>query len=107
MITADALERFRARLEAEQGARYAEQWPGAYAQDRIARDCAAHVHYGPKYTRVDVGTSGKYMVENSTGAIYGIKGYGRVHRGHAYGTLDTVDDWDWSGYRAVPRRGTP
>ena len=58
---------------------------------------------GPKYTKVDVGTSGKYMVENATGIIYGIKGYGRVHKGHVSGTLDTVDAWYWGGYAAVPR----
>jgi hypothetical protein len=57
---------------------------------------------GPKYTKVDIGPegnrSGKYMVENATGVIYGIKGYGRVHKGHVYGTLDTVGDWYWGGY---------
>ncbi len=35
---------------------------------------------GPKYTKVDLGTagggmSGKFMVENATGIIYGIKGF--------------------------------
>lgn len=57
---------------------------------------------GPKYTKVDVGPehnmSGKYMIDNETGVIYGIKGYGRVHKGHVYGTLDTVGDWYWGGY---------
>jgi hypothetical protein len=57
---------------------------------------------GPKYTKVDIGPegnrSGKYMVDNATGVIYGIKGYGRVHKGHVYGTLDTVNDWYWGGY---------
>ena len=43
---------------------------------------------GRKYTRVDVGMSGRFMVENDTGAIYGIKAYGVIHRGHYYGTLD-------------------
>lgn len=55
---------------------------------------------GRKYTKVDVGTSGKYMVENSTSIIYGIKAYGVIHRGHWYGTLDTVEEYDWSGYYA-------
>jgi hypothetical protein len=54
------------------------------------------------YTRVDVGPahniSGKYMVENATGIIYGIKGYGKVHKGHQFGTLDTIDQWYWGGY---------
>lgn len=57
---------------------------------------------GPKYTKVDFGTvhgmQGKFMIENATGNIYGIKGYGVVHRGHFYGTLETTDEWDWSGY---------
>ena len=55
---------------------------------------------GRKYTKVDVGTSGKYMVENSTSIIYGIKAYGVIHRGHWYGTLDTIEEYDWSGYYA-------
>jgi hypothetical protein len=56
-----------------------------------------------KYIKVDVGTSGKYMVEISTGNIFGIAGYGQIHRGHQYGTLDTVAAWDWSGYRGQLR----
>jgi hypothetical protein len=57
---------------------------------------------GPKYTKVDIGPagnmSGKYMVENETGTIFGIKGYGQVHKGHRYGTLATVAEWYWGGY---------
>lgn len=64
---------------------------------------------GPVYTKVDVGPphnmGGRYMVENATGVIYGIKGYGRVHKGHRYGTLATVHDWYWGGYRAGTRKG--
>jgi hypothetical protein len=59
--------------------------------------------YGPKYTKVDVGSSGKYMIVNDTGEIYGIKAYGVIHRGHYYGTLDTVNDYNWGGYTAVKR----
>jgi hypothetical protein len=56
---------------------------------------------GPKYTRIDRGphgTSGFLMIENATGVIYGIKGYGRVHKGHRYGTLATADQWFWGEY---------
>jgi hypothetical protein len=53
---------------------------------------------GRKFSRVNTDRSGKYMVDNATGEIYGIKAYGVVHRGHRYGTLDTVDEWDWAGY---------
>lgn len=59
---------------------------------------------GPVYTKVNVGPphnmSGRYMIDNATGVIYGIKGYGHVHKGYTYGTLDTVTDWYWGGYRA-------
>ena len=61
-----------------------------------------NVKPGRVYTKVDVGPehnmSGKYMVKNATGVIYGVKGYGVVHKGHRYGTLDEVTSWDWSGY---------
>lgn len=36
------------------------------------------------------------MVERSTGKIYGIIGYGKIHKGHYYGTLDEIDQWYWA-----------
>lgn len=39
-----------------------------------------------------------YMVDNATGEIFGIKAYGCIHKGHAYGNLNTIDAWDWSDY---------
>ena len=54
---------------------------------------------GKKYTKVDVGNSGKYMVDNE-GNIYGIKAYGVIHRGHWFGTLDTIEDYYWGRYQA-------
>lgn len=56
-----------------------------------------------KYACVDVGNSGKYMIDLETEEIFGIKGYGVIHRGHRYGTLDSIHDWDWSGYTARPK----
>lgn len=71
---------------------------------------AVEVKPGKVYTKVNVGPrhnmSGAYMIEHATGDIFGIKGYGVVHRGHRYGNLDTLDAWDWSGYRPRPRRIT-
>jgi hypothetical protein len=60
---------------------------------------------GRVYTKVDVGGSGKYMVENATGIIFGIKGYGQVHKGHRYGTLETVDEWFWGRHVGVKAVG--
>jgi hypothetical protein len=57
---------------------------------------------GKVYTKIDRGPehnmSGFLMIENETGRIYGIKGYGKVHKGHCYGTLDTAGQWYWGEY---------
>ncbi len=50
-------------------------------------NCKTHIHEGRKWTRVDVGDSGRYMIDKE-GRIYGIKAYGVPHLGHHYGTLD-------------------
>jgi len=75
----------------------------AQLKDIHDHDSEVGVTKGRKYTKVDVGRSGRYMVENSTGKIFGIKGYGVIHRGHQYGTLETITDWYWGPYRAVMR----
>jgi hypothetical protein len=41
------------------------------------------------------------------GNIFGIKGYGQIHRGHYYGTLDTIENWYWGDYAAYPRKKDP
>lgn len=61
---------------------------------------------GAKYDKVDVGGSGKFMVEARTGNIFGIKGYGQVHKGHFYGTLDTIADYFWGEYYPVKLDGS-
>lgn len=87
------LNRLVEMITAQQKARHEKQYTHPFSD-------AAHLYIAKKYARVDVGTSGKYMVEMDTERIYGIKGYGVIHRGHQYGTLDTIDQWDWSGYVA-------
>lgn len=54
---------------------------------------------GAKYTKVDIGSSGAYMVD-ADGNIFGIKAYGVIHRGHQFGTLETINEWYWGDYRA-------
>ncbi len=66
------------------------------------KEATARVKPGAKYTKIDVGSSGKYMVD-AEGNIYGIKAYGVIHRGHRYGTLDTIHDYFWGGYTAVKK----
>ena len=95
------VQEFAARVETDQRRGYIERYGNAYP-DLAERAGKVAVTSGPKYTRVDVGRSGKYMVVNATGEIFGIKAYGVIHRGHSYGTLDTIEAWDWSGYTATP-----
>ena len=107
------LEAFRARVETDTRARYAADWERDQARGMNyplsihERQMCTKVKMGRKYANVDVGDSGRYMVELSTSNIYDIKAYGVIHRGHQYGTLDTIAEWDWGGYTAVNReRGT-
>ena len=55
--------------------------------DANVKNCETHIHVGRKWTRVDVGSSGRYMIDKE-GRIYGIKAYGVPHLGHYYGTLE-------------------
>jgi len=80
-------------------------------QDMAKEDLAtpSQVHAiivpGRKYTKIDtargkdnVGRCGRFMVDQADGAIYGIKAYGRIHKGKRYGTLDTVADYTWGAF---------
>ncbi len=71
-----------------------------YKEGLVEGASAVKVIPGKKYTKVDVGSSGKYMVDTD-GNIWGIKAYGVVHRGHKYGTLDTINEWHWGEYTAT------
>ncbi len=51
------------------------------------QNAITRVKPGRKWTKVDVGYSGKYMI-NPEGDIYGIKAYGVPHLGHYYGNLN-------------------
>jgi hypothetical protein len=95
----DKLREFADLLEKQQIARL---YLDGLACEPNINNARVKIIPGRKYTRVNVGTSGKYMVVNETGEIYGIKAYGVIHRGHRYGTLDTVNNWYWGRYSATP-----
>ena len=91
------IEEFAQMVLAQQKARIA----ALYSQEQADAE-TVQVRPGKVYTKVDIGPahniSGKFMVETETGIIYGIKAYGKVHKGHVYGTLDTTADWYWGEY---------
>lgn len=98
----EKLAAFAAILQDDQETQFACDYPGPMLQERMIAACKTKVTIGKKYARVDVGTSGKYMVHLETQEIVGIKGYGVPHLGHRYGTLDTIAQWNWGGYTARP-----
>ena len=51
------------------------------------KNAETHIHQGRKWTRVDIGPSGAYMIDPA-GNIYGIKAYGVPNLRHRFGTLD-------------------
>lgn len=103
------IEELAALIQAQQRERIAAR----YSQEQADAE-VCEVRPGPKYTKIDRGPrwgpgrfdhnmSGFLMVENATGRIYGIKGYGKVHKGRYYGTLDTAADWYWGEYGPMKR----
>ena len=90
------LEQLRVTIEQQQRAGLEAQ---GYDPANHRHDC--RIKFGRKYVNIDVGDSGKYMVDIATGEIFGIKAYGVIHRGHRFGTLDTISEFNWSGYRAA------
>jgi hypothetical protein len=70
------------------------------------RNARTRVKNGRKYSMILIGDSCRFMVEIATGNIYGTKAYGQVHRGHFYGTLDTINDYFWGEYYPTKRDGT-
>jgi hypothetical protein len=84
-----------------------EQIARAYSQWQADAERVSVIE-GPKYTKIDRGPehnmSGFLMIENATGEIFGIKAYGRVHRGHWYGNLADAHEWYWGDY--APRMAT-
>jgi hypothetical protein len=97
MFTQEKLDAFVALFHADHAAYYNRQYPDS----KLPVDMAWAAKPGKKFVKVNIGTSGRYMVDLNDGTIYGIKGYGTVHYGHVYGTLDTIHDWFWGEYYGV------
>ena len=103
------LEHFRTTFERQNNERRARLYPDA-PPDKVG------VEQGYKFDKVFVvhvtgaqGNTqemGRYMVESRTGAIYGTKSWTQVNKRRQYGTLDTIDQYDWSDFYARPLPGT-
>ena len=104
MSYADKLEAFRALFETHHNERLARLFPNL-PHETIG------VEQGYKFDKVFVNAGngqrmGRYMVESRTGNIYGIKSWTQVNKRRLYGTLDSVDQYDWSDFYARALPGT-
>jgi hypothetical protein len=99
----EKVQNFAALVERETIARLTRDYnyPGVEAGGKV------RVLPGRKYTKVDVGNSGKYIVEQDTEKIYGIKTYGVINRRRYYGTLDEVNQWHWGSYYGPCKKAKP
>jgi hypothetical protein len=70
----------------------------------------AEIETGRKFDKVYIKTKvqklGRYMVDRNSWVIYGIKSWAQINERRTYGTLDTVDQYDWSHFYGVPKAGT-
>ncbi len=59
---------------------------------------------GKKYTRIDVGGSGKFMFDTTNCHLYFIKGYGVINKKKDFGSLPAIiqKNFDYDGYSIVP-----
>jgi hypothetical protein len=58
------------------------------------------------YVKTEVQKLGRYMVDRNSWVIYGIKSWAQINERRTYGTLDTVDQYDWKPYYGIPKAGT-
>lgn len=68
------------------------------------------VETGRKFDKVYEQTKtqklGRYMVDRNSWQIFGIKSWAQINPRRTFGTIDTVDQFDWTGHTASPKPGT-
>jgi hypothetical protein len=76
---------------------------------RVAGD-TWQVETGRKFDKVfvqgKIQKHGRYMVDRNSWTIYGIKSWAQINPRRTFGTIDTVAQFDWSGYTGNPKSGT-
>lgn len=90
----DKIKKFAERIEVQQIERLKKLDLGCIVNIDNAK---VTIKSGKKYYKVDVGNSGKFMVDAQEN-IFGIKAYGVINLKKNYGTLDTIDNYYWGDY---------
>jgi hypothetical protein len=91
------LTTFCTRLFQEQQAKRIREFPNT---PHLHNEPVEH-NTGRVYSRVLIGRAATYFVRVEDGAIFAAKSFKAVNKIRQYGTLDTIDQFDWSGYNAV------
>jgi hypothetical protein len=86
-------EAFRLHIETQERARFVRQFGEESTAGVHSKSWPCTLVVRRKYICADVGSSGRYMIDRTTGEIWGIKGYGKVHRSYSYGTVETPEHW--------------
>lgn len=109
------LEVFIKRLEAEQNESIATRHPilndNAVKNGRRGYNHCGFDEGGSRFVRVwsenGIQKFVKYFVEKDTGVIFGAKGWKAYNPNHQYGTLDTLDEYEWGDYYGKRKDGKP
>jgi len=80
------------------------EWAKLLEQEQAAAhpssDSTVRTQPGKKYIRIIIGSSARYFVEFGTGTIYGSESWSKPNLRRQFGTLGTVDQFEWGGYEA-------
>lgn len=107
------LDTFKNTLENQMNTRAEAEFPRlnemAKAEGRRGYNEIGHDEGGARFVRIWTDNGGqksvRYFVEKDTGIIFGAKGWKAYNPVHEYGTLETVNEWDWSDYYAKSLTG--
>lgn len=78
-----------------------------FQNDRIKRNQDSFFHdivtykVRKKYILVDIGVSGRYMIDKESEIIYAINGYGKINKNKNFGTLDTIKKYYWGDFQGL------
>jgi hypothetical protein len=91
------LVNFCAMLEQAQVTRMKQQFPNT----PFLHNQLVEVNDGRVYSRITIEKGARYFVRVKDGAIFASKSFKTPTLARQYGTLDTIEQFDWSGYNAV------
>lgn len=101
MVTREQIDRFVKHLE---DARLVGLCVSGTDCESNRENCKVTYTIGNKYIHVIVGHSSQFMIVRETGIIHPTKAWMQIHKGYSYGSLDTIKQFDWSGYTPIQRK---